>query len=431
MSTSGPKDCRFDVSGVGIERLGGEDADARRDRFVGLALERLEKGLKDHLSAVAGNGHADLLANGLLGASEDEVVGEGLQTCTLAIGKRTGLLPMIDVSAAATGARDRVGGLRGVELAVDLRETGALDVEAQLAESSTRIKGAIELSEQTVALPEVAGWLAEGDRIEPLDPEHQEAWQQRYGRYDKTRASRTLSAARAVNGLAVCVQAAFIQGHAANPFGFDVAAFISSEAKRWGCPEAEISSVIDPLLPSVPSIEDDIVRQASVSGGKEWLLLEKAMTSVMIRLGFDESEHIGQKKAPRDGGYPDIRIKASTMQTSGFADTKATSRYGMDTNDTNKLYLYYKDCWAEFLDRAPSSFFMYIAGGFDDKDAASVLNTLERCTQKYGRPVCAITVNAMLRLVRMNNRPGPEAMVRAFSLRAYYPSAESIIRASA
>lgn len=431
MSTSGPKDCRFDVSGVGIERLGGEDADARRDRFVGLALERLEKGLKDHLSAVAGNGHADLLANGLLGASEDEVVGEGLQTCTLAIGKRTGLLPMIDVSAAATGARDRVGGLRGVELAVDLRETGALDVEAQLAESSTRIKGAIELSEQTVALPEVAGWLAEGDRIEPLDPEHQEAWQQRYGRYDKTRASRTLSAARAVNGLAACVQAAFIQGHAANPFGFDVAAFISSEAKRWGCPEAEISSVIDPLLPSVPSIEDDIVRQASVSGGKEWLLLEKAMTSVMIRLGFDESEHIGQKKAPRDGGYPDIRIKASTMQTSGFADTKATSRYGMDTNDTNKLYLYYKDCWAEFLDRAPSSFFMYIAGGFDGKDAASVLNTLERCTQKYGRPVCAITVNAMLRLVRMNNRPGPEAMVRAFSLRAYYPSAESIIRASA
>lgn len=418
MSTSGPKNCRFDVSGVGIERLGGEDADARRDRFVGLALERLEKGLKDHLSAVAGNGHADLLANGLLGASEDEVVGEGLQTCTLAIGKRTGLLPMIDVSAAATGARDRVGGLRGVELAVDLRETGALDVEAQLAESSTRIKGAIELSEQTVALPEVAGWLAEGDRIEPLDPEHQEAWQQRYGRYDKTRASRTLSAARAVNGLAACVQAAFIQGHAANPFGFDVAAFISSEAKRWGCPEAEISSVIDPLLPSV-------------SGGKEWLLLEKAMTSVMIRLGFDESEHIGQKKAPRDGGYPDIRIKASTMQTSGFADTKATSRYGMDTNDTNKLYLYYKDCWAEFLDRAPSSFFMYIAGGFDGKDAASVLNTLERCTQKYGRPVCAITVNAMLRLVRMNNRPGPEAMVRTFSLRAYYPSAESIIRASA
>lgn len=214
------------------------------------------------------------------------------------------------------------------------------------------------------------------------------------------------------------MQAAFIQEHAANPFGFDVAAFISSEAKRWGCPEAEISSVIDPLLPSV-------------SGGKEWLLLEKAMTSVMIRLGFDESEHIGQKKAPRDGGYPDIRIKASTMQTSGFADTKATSRYGMDTNDTNKLYLYYKDCWAEFLDRAPSSFFMYIAGGFDGKDAASVLNTLERCTQKYGRPVCAITVNAMLRLVRMNNRPSPEALVRAFSQRAYYCSAESIIRASA
>lgn len=255
MSTSGPKDCRFDVSGVGIERLGGEDADARRDRFVGLALERLEKGLKDHLSAVAGNGHADLLANGLLGASEDEVVGEGLQTCTLAIGKRTELLPMIDVSAAATGARDRVGGqypsvyglgnnvrihpdmkvkpfvflirllqdarlehyLTAEDLAIPVIygrrnadfekcvqkirtskrcrpndeeadwRTGLQDaleigntarnylIAAQLAESSTRIKGAIELSEQTVALPEVAGWLAEGDRIEPLDPEHQEA----------------------------------------------------------------------------------------------------------------------------------------------------------------------------------------------------------------------------------------------------------------
>lgn len=159
--------------------------------------------------------------------------------------------------------------------------------------------------------------------------------------------------------------------------------------------------------------------------------LEIGNTARNYRLGFDESEHIGQKKAPRDGGYPDIRVKASTMQTCGFADTKATSRYGMDTNDTNKLSLYYKDCWAEFPDQAPSSFFMYIAGGFDGKDAASVLNTLERCTQKYGRPVCAITVNAMLRLVRMNNRPGPEALVRAFSQRAYYRSVESIIQASA
>lgn len=421
MSTSGPKDCRFDVSGVGIERLGGKDADARRDRFVGLALERLEKGLKDHLSAVAGNGHADLLANGLLGASEDEVVGEGLQTCTLAIGKRTELLPMIDVSAAATGARDRVGGQypsvyglgNNVRIHPDMKVKPFVFLIRLLQDARLEHY----LTAEDLAIPVIYG-----RRNADFEKCVQKILGLRTGRslrsqIDSVDDLRTSKRCRphvpSTGSLHACRRPLF-----RNPFGFDVAAFISSEAKRWGCPEAEISSVIDPLLPSV-------------SGGKEWLLLEKAMTSVMIRLGFDESEHIGQKKAPRDGGYPDIRIKASTMQTSGFADTKATSRYGMDTNDTNKLYLYYKDCWAEFLDRAPSSFFMYIAGGFDGKDAASVLNTLERCTQKYGRPVCAITVNAMLRLVRMNNRPGPEAMVRTFSLRAYYPSAESIIRASA
>lgn len=42
-------------------------------------------------------------------------------------------------------------------------------------------------------------------------------------------------------------------------------------------------------------------------------------------------------------------------------------------------------------------------------------------------PTLGVTVHAMLRLVRMNNRPSPEALVRAFSQRAYYCSAESII----
>ena len=38
------------------------------------------------------------------------------------------------------------------------------------------------------------------------------------------------------------------------------------------------------------------------------------------------------------------------MTTCGFADIKATARYGMGIGDTIKLQTYYKDCWNEFED---------------------------------------------------------------------------------
>ena len=53
------------------------------------------------------------------------------------------------------------------------------------------------------------------------------------------------------------------------------------------------------------------------------------------------------------------------MTTCGFADIKATARYGMGIGDTIKLQTYYKDCWNEFEDKSPSEYFIYIAGGFD------------------------------------------------------------------
>ena len=101
--------------------------------------------------------------------------------------------------------------------------------------------------------------------------------------------------------------------------------------------------------------ERDVIYQAAVSGGKEARVLEKAVTAIMVRLGFDQAEHIGQRKAPRKGGYPDIRIKASSMVACGFADTKATARYGMGISDTLKLQTYYKNCWNNSRTRARQS----------------------------------------------------------------------------
>lgn len=152
------------------------------------------------------------------------------------------------------------------------------------------------------------------------------------------------------------------------------------------------------------------------------------MTAILRQLGFDLSEHIGQKKVrvARKGGYPDIRVRTTGLPTCGFIDTKATARYGLPIGDTIKLQTYYKDCWNEFPDQSPSEYFLYIAGGFDHSDA-TIQKKLNDCSTQHGRPVSAVTVDALIRLLYIEDRPSALAIAEAFKKGLFFASVESII----
>lgn len=277
----------------------------------------------------------------------------------------------------------------------------------------------LELNEDVCVQGDICTWMDE--RIEPLDPDHLAAWQQRFGRYTKTKSIRSRSTQQ-INGEKALVCSNFINAVTEAPYAFNLQAFINDQAATYGKTPAEIGLLISGVRDRVANIERDTIKQAAASGGREAISLEKAVTGIFRKLGFDLSEHIGQKTASnREGGYPDIRIRASGMTECGFGDSKATMNYGLPLNDTIKLKTYYKDCWQEFDDKTPSKFFLYIAGGFG-KSAKAVESSLQKCSESYGQPVSAVTVDALLDLVEMTNPPPAAKLMNAFKKGGYFAS---------
>ena len=82
----------------------------------------------------------------------------------------------------------------------------------------------------------IASWLTEP--VEKLDERFEAAWQQRFGRFNQTKAVRSLKK-RTVNGFEALIRTRFISGVSENPFGFDVDDFVGSEAERWGKKRAQ------------------------------------------------------------------------------------------------------------------------------------------------------------------------------------------------
>ena len=226
------------------------------------------------------------------------------------------------------------------------------------------------------------------------------------------------------------IQTSFI-GHAdANPFALNIDEFVETEAKRWNISKAEVEKYISSIRSKSQNIFRDKVMHAAYSGGTESFELEKAVTNIFIKLGFDLSENIAQKKAKsRSGGYPDTYVRASSLTKVGFADAKATSRYDFPLSDREKLKSYYHDCWLELDPQYPAVCFIYIAGGFLGKDNL-IKTKLRDCQNNYGRPVCAITVAALLDLLDMKSRPTADALGYAFCQTDYYNSARSILDAA-
>lgn len=288
-------------------------------------------------------------------------------------------------------------------------------------------EGAFVLTIDPVLAEDITKW-----RAEPLRDFNQRAaiaWQQNYGRYDRLKI--TASPKRRRDGFASFLAAQYLNAAQAEPYMFDHTAFVHESARKWGKPEQDIEVALAAVKTKTGSLYRDTLIRAAYSGGKEAAVLEKGMTNIFKQLGFDKSFHTGQMKAKtaRSGAYPDVYIRSCALSSSGWADTKATSRYDFTLSDQEKLASYYRECWREIDDKSPSEYFLYIAGGFV-KHSESVRAKLAECSVKYTRPVTAVTVEALIDLVEMKERPGPAALTKVFASRSYFNSAEQIIEAS-
>jgi hypothetical protein len=277
---------------------------------------------------------------------------------------------------------------------------------AQLA-NQTKMDGkfVFSLNDDPKILQEIAPWLSEKDSIDPLEKGYEAAWQQRYGRYDKAKTSTPKSRAKK-DGFASLVGTQYIQAVKDNPYGFDEDEFIKKTAARYGKPVQQVSLAVDPLRGDIDNIAEDEVINASLSGGKDARKLEIALTNIFRKLGFDLSQHIGQKQAlNRRGGYPDIYIRSSKSTVCGLGDAKATSRYSFPISDVEKLGSYYKNCSDEIDPNVSCEYFVYIAGGFD-RSVSAVEKQLKDASELFDAPVSAVTVRALLSLLKSQQNVG-------------------------
>lgn len=272
----------------------------------------------------------------------------------------------------------------------------------------------------------IGPWLAE--KIEPLDPDYSAAWQQRYGRFNQSKAVRSLQK-RNLDGFEILIRTRFISHVSEEPYGFDLDAFVRTESERWGRAPSDILRAIDPLRGRVGSLEREVVTKAAYSGGKEALTLEKATAHIFRKLGFARACHFGQKRSGRLGGYPDVWLQTEDRKQAGWVDTKATMKYDFPASDLLKLGQYYKYCEVEFDPTARSSFFLYVAGDFSRSEKI-VRDRLSEAAGLYKRPVSAMTVRALLDLAEMSAPPTPQVLADVFARGDVYSSVAALLDAT-
>lgn len=263
------------------------------------------------------------------------------------------------------------------------------------------------------------------ESVESLDCNHSAAWQQHYGRYDQQKAVKSLSKAPRKDGFKSLVSSEFISAVENACYGFEINTFIQKQAEKWAKSADEIAAIVAPLEEKVSTIERQTLTHAALSGGKEAIVLEKGITEVFKKLGFTNSIHIGQRKAKRQGGFPDLKICIHNADECGLGDTKATVNYQFPLGETQKLSSYYHDCDQE-LGTEKCTYFLYIAGGFkqSQKNIATLLGS---CADKFGRPVSAVTVDALLDLVEHKDQVNVHALEAKFKAGKLYSSMHSLI----
>lgn len=290
-------------------------------------------------------------------------------------------------------------------------------------------QGHFVLAADDQAKNDIAQW--KDDRLEKApEPGYEAQWTLRYGRWDKTKAVK-LSKQQNASFFEVGMRELYMNELCEHPYMFSHDRFVKEQSHRWSLPEADVARAVEVFRHKHRSREREVVEAAAFSGGQDFLVLENAVLGIFLSLGFDESQHTGQLPAPknRKGGYPDVWVQASNMGKSAWVDSKAARFYGFPITDTQKLSTYYKDCWKEIDEQAPSSFFLYIAGGFAAQ-SATVEKNLKDYAKSYGRPVSAMTASALLDLADLENPPSPKQIMRAFEKGRLYASASSFVQAA-
>lgn len=325
---------------------------------------------------------------------------------------------------------------------VDLLERGCHDANdigntflnylkgAMLAVPSEELKGAVVLTEDPKALSAIDRYSADAEQISDVEEGFKEAWQYRFGRYDRDKDTRSHAAREQTDGFASMIALEYINAVKANPLGFDHADFVRQQSEKWGKDSGVVEAACRPLRDRVRSIERDTIKAASVSGGEQSFLFEKGVFNLFRSLGFSSSELIGQKKADgRQGGYPDVYVLAPGMDYCGMADAKSTARYTFPLFDQEKLSSYYHSCELEINAKIPSKFFVYVAGGFG-KSADNVRASLQDCSRHYGRAVSAVTVDALFDLLDMDDdrRPSAAFLAEKLSQGGYFGSAVDLVK---
>ena len=315
---------------------------------------------------------------------------------------------------------------QGITDAITIGNTFKNYLEAAMLIAKTPDLQFYELNNDPKVIAELSQYLSEP--LEPLDKNALVAWQMRYGRFDKTKAVRTLSSRTNSknSGFTTLIQTSYFSYIEEHIFEYSDQDFISLQAQKWGKSESDIAAIIEPLKNKTNSLEADTLIKASLSGGKDSLVLEKGVTAIFKQLGFDGSLHTGQKKSNREGGFPDVQIYKSGDNFCGFGDSKATSKYSFPITDTVKLETYYKHCENELENPVKSLYFVYIAGGF--KSSLKTVNDLLLKSQsQYSRPVSAITVNSLLELLKHKNEVTVEKIVKSFLKGKFIQSAYEIL----
>lgn len=275
---------------------------------------------------------------------------------------------------------------------------------AQLVEK-TRRESSIKINKD--AFENISSYLEDDNSVSFIrDADRHEVFQRRYGLdLVKTKDTRSFGAGQVTDYELQerFVMRAYLDIAAARPIFELTNEIIESISDTTGVSNDRVKSI---LLPKVPKALDtfeagywDMAHQ-----GRDHANDFEVSTMYIFQDVFKYyAEHVGQQRpGDRRGGNPDVFVVSLTDKYSGIIDTKAYSAYGLENDHRNRMKSDYipdfklRNVNGEDVDL---SFFMYIAGGFDN----GFDDKLADLASDTGIDGSAISASNMIRLLRRHS----------------------------
>lgn len=209
--------------------------------------------------------------------------------------------------------------------------------------------------------------LRNKDRFIPTDSE--EAFQRRYGCWNRQRDTRRLSSSDEYNDVRKdLIISRFFSYCADNIVSGIPSAFIDQTTRDLGFSRDEIMEFIEPYLTRMMDIYETTFIELSRGGRSTATKFEKAIASLFQdRLGID-AVHTGQKQRPRSerGGYADVFLLSLGDNSCALIDAKASSSYSLPCDDHFAMAHNYIPNYKELADdnNLELQFASYVAHGF-------------------------------------------------------------------